>query len=323
MDPDDPYSGTFGGEPAGGPSDINAPPPPPQAPAPPPQAAYAQAPAAAQPTTNGLAGLFGLFGSGGLGGGGVTTTAGTPGAAPGMNQSMIGLGLGMLGGNIFNKWGPALRGYQTGAAADLARQQQVNTYGYQQQELGLRRDQMAQTERLERERLGLQRELAYKPQVQFRQNEETGEWEALQYDPLKGTVKNVPIAQADKIGQQEGVNATWYSPITGKNEPYPAGIDTPRARRQFRQDMAKVNSDFAAGKINASQYAQMFYQRWIAPYLPGGGGQTTTPQQLPPKLQGIAKPGEVVQWSESQKRWRIGRPQGSHRFYDAEGNPVQ
>jgi hypothetical protein len=262
MDPDDPYGGTVGGEAAPLGLGNAVPPTPPQPPAPPPQAAYAQAPAPApaaattQPAASGLAGLFGLFG-GGLGGGGVTTTAGTPGAAPGMSQSMIGLGLGMLGGNPFNKWGPALRGYQTGAAADLARQQQVNTYGYQQQELGLRRAQMAQTAQLQREQMGLQRDIAFRPQVSFHQNEETGEWEALQHDPAKGTARIIPIEQADKLADQAGVNATWFSPITGKNEPYPAGIDTPRARRQFRQDMAKVNADFAAGKINASQYAQM------------------------------------------------------------------
>ena len=319
MDPDDPYSGTFGGEAA--PIGLgNAPPPAPPSPSPPPpEAAYAQAPAAAaQPTTNGLAGLFGLFGGGGgLGGGGVTTTAGTPGAAPGINQSMIGLGLGMLSGNPFNKWGAAMRGYQTGAAADLARQQQVNTYGYQQQELALRRAQMAQTADLQRKQMELQRDIAFKPQMQFRQNEETGDWEALQYDPIKGTVKNIPIAQADKLAGQPGVSSTYRSPISGRDEPYPPGIDTPRARTEFRRDMAKTQADIAAGRITAWQAAQMFYYKWA------GGAQAAPARPLPPKLQGIAKPGEQAQWSESRQQWRIGRPQGSHRFFDAEGNPVQ
>src|SRR5262245_43880538 len=100
--------------------------------------------------------------------------AGVPGAAPGWQQGAIGLGLGLLRSNPFNRFGSALEGYQRGAAADVARQQLVNQYGYQQQQLGIQGAQLG----LQRERLGLERELAYKPQVQFRQNEETGEWEA-------------------------------------------------------------------------------------------------------------------------------------------------
>jgi hypothetical protein len=171
---------------------------------------------------------------------------------------------------------------------------------------------MAQTAQLQREQMGLQRELAYKPQVQFRQNEETGEWEALQYDPKSGSVKNVPIAQADKIAQQEGVNSTYFSPVTGRNEPYPAGVDTPRARAEFRRDMAKVNSDFAAGRITASQYAQMFYHRWIAPFLPGGGDQSTQGGGETPK---VAKPGTTPTGLKRQKS--VG---GKTYYQDYSGN---
>jgi hypothetical protein len=263
--------------------------------------------AAGAPTTTG-AGLGGIFGGlGSLFGGGTTATpAARPGSAPGMNQSMIGLGLGMLGGNIFNKWGPALRGYQTGAAADLARQQQVNTYGYQQQELGLRRAQMAQTAELQRQQMQLQRDIAFKPQVQFRQNEDTGEWEALQYDPIKGTVKNVPIAQADKIAEQQGVNATYYDPIKQQNLPYPPGVN----RREFRKDMAKVQSDLAAGKANAWQLVQQFYYKYFG--QAGGGDQTTQGGDQTPK---VAKPGTPSTGLKRQKS--VG---GKTYYQDYSGN---
>src|SRR5215472_2063436 len=198
-----------------------------------------------------LSGLGSWFGGGGSG---QAAPAGQPGAAPGWQQGAIGLGLGLLSGNPFNKWGPALSGYQRGAAADLARQQQVNQYNYQQQQLGIQRGHLG----LESQRLALTRELAYKPQVQFRQNEETGEWEALQYDPLKQTVRNIPIGQADKIAGQEGVASTYRNWITGRDEPYPPGM-TPREKMEFRRDMAKSRADFEAGKMSWSQAAQRFY----------------------------------------------------------------
>jgi hypothetical protein len=242
MDPDDPYIGTFGGEPAGGPSEINAPPPPPQAPAPPPQAAYAQAPAATtQPAASGLAGLFGLFGGGGLGGGGVTTTAGTPGAAPGINQSMIGLGLGMLGGNVFNKWGPALRGYQTGAAADLARQQQVNQYGYQQQSLALQREHM-----------GLQRELAYRPQIHYQTYEDPDgivRTHAFMFDPRSRTSREMSLGDADKFSNQ-GVPRT-LDPL------YPGGprIEVPYGSKfsEYRKRIDATRQRIATGEETAAE----------------------------------------------------------------------
>src|SRR5215475_16044095 len=117
--------------------------------------------------SSGLGSWLSLFGGG-------QPAAPQAGTAPGWQQAAAGLGLGLLSGNPFNKWGAALEGYQRGAAADVARQQMTNQYSYQQQAL-------KQTADLARERMGLERELAYKPQVQFRQNEE-GEWEALQYD---------------------------------------------------------------------------------------------------------------------------------------------
>jgi hypothetical protein len=179
--------------------------------------------------------------------------------APGWQQGAVGLGLGLLSGNPFNKWGRALEGYQRGAAADVARQQLANTYGYQQQSL-------AQTARLQREHMALQRELAYKPQVTFRQNEETGDWEALQYDPKSGEVKSVPIEQANKIAGQEGVAKTFRHPLTGQNMPFPPGIaESPRARREFLRKLSDVEADIAAGKTTWWQWLQQQY------YGAGGG----------------------------------------------------
>ena len=279
MDPDDPYSGTVGGEAAPlGLGDA----PPPAPPPPPPETAYAQAPAAAaQPTTNGLAGLFGLFGgSGGLGGGGVTTTAGTPGAAPSINQSMVGLGLGMLSGNPFNKWGAAMRGYQTGAAADLARQQQVNQYGYQQQELALRRAQMAQTAELQRQQMQLSRDIAFKPQVQFHLNEDTGDWDAFQYDPVKQTMRKMPIAAADKMAAQEGVDTTAV--VAGQTLQCPAGVNC----REWRKDMARANAQYeadrAAGKIGPMQTFNQWFSNWMASRgMTSGPGTTAATPPTP------------------------------------------
>jgi len=89
-----------------------------------------------------------------------TTPAPTPAPAPappspttglgggGPWQSLAGLGLGMLAGNPFNKWGAAMQGYQRGAAADQAAAAQAETARYHQQQLQLHRDQMAQSERL-------------------------------------------------------------------------------------------------------------------------------------------------------------------------------
>lgn len=208
-------------------------PPPPAAPPPPP--------------TSGLGSWFGL-----LGGGGAAPAAPQAGTAPGWQQGAVGLGLGLLSGNPFNKWGKALEGYQRGAAADVARQQLANTYGYQQQSL-------AQTAQLQREHMQLQRELAYKPQVQFRQNEETGEWEALQYDPRSGSVKNVPIEQAGKIAGQQGVPSTWEHPLTKQQMPFPPGIDTPRAKKEFLRKIADVQADIAAGKTTWWQWLQQQY----------------------------------------------------------------
>jgi len=209
---------------------------------------------------------------------------------------MAGLGLGLLAGNPFNRYGAALQGYQRGAAADLARQGQVNQYAYQQAELGIQRQRLAQ-----------ERELAYRPQVQFRLNEDTGEWDALQYDPLKQTVRSLPISQADKLAEQEGVNATYLNPITGRQEPYPPGVN----RREFRKDMAKTQADIAAGRINNWQAAQMFYYKWF-----GGGGSTPAPgTQRPTPPRGVPADAD---YSPSRRQWR----DRTGQRYDATGKAI-
>src|SRR5262245_31988352 len=63
------------------------------------------------------------------------------GGAPGYTQSMIGLGLGLLAGTPFNRYGAAMTGYQQGAQADLARATEARQAAYQQQSLAQQRAQ--------------------------------------------------------------------------------------------------------------------------------------------------------------------------------------
>src|SRR5215475_5420770 len=62
-----------------------------------------QAPAPAAPPTSPWGGLGSMLGGGAARG-------------PGMSQGMIGLGLGLLAGNPFDRYGAALKGYQAGAS---------------------------------------------------------------------------------------------------------------------------------------------------------------------------------------------------------------
>jgi|SRR5215472_12515713 len=265
--------------------------------------AGAAGPAVASGQGSTIGGILSGLGSWmGGGGSGQAAPAGQPGAAPGWQQGAIGLGLGMLAGNPFNKWGPALSGYQRGAAADLARQQQINQYNYQQQGLGIQRD-----------RLALARELAYKPQVQFRQNEETGEWEALQYDPLKQTVRSLPIGQADKIAAQEGVASTYRDPLSGRDVPFPPGM-TARARMEFRRDMVKAQADLAAGKITASQFAWMTFYK-----LQDWAGGRAPLQTLPG---GVPAGAVREQSNRGNVRYRWKDPQGRTVYYDDQGRLI-
>jgi len=221
------------------------------------------------PAPTGLGSWFSLLGGG-------QPAAPQPGTAPGWQQAAAGLGLGLLSGNPFNKWGAALEGYQRGAAADVARQQMTNQYSYQQQAL-------KQTADLARERMGLERELAYKPQVQFRQNEE-GEWEALQYDPKTGKVGNLPFEQADKIADQGAVVKTYRHPLTNEILPFPPGIaESPRARREFLRKLSDTEADIAAGKDTWWQWLQRTY------YGAGGGRGQASPTIEPGKTIGERK----------------------------------
>src|SRR5215510_14639717 len=100
-----------------------------------------------------------LFGAGWPGGGGgasqpqtvpedTYTTANDPTRVPvppaapptglgggGVNQSLIGLGLGLLGGTPFNRYGPALQGYMAGARSDIAARQAQALNAYRQAEI--------------------------------------------------------------------------------------------------------------------------------------------------------------------------------------------
>jgi len=256
-----------------------------------------------------LGGLGSWFGSGGTG---QAAPAGQPGAAPGWQQGAIGLGLGLLSGNPFNKWGGALRGYQTGAAADLARQQQVNQYNYQQQQLGVQRGHLG----IAQQELALRRELAYKPQVQFRQNEETGEWDALQYDPKTQTVRSLPMGQADKIAGQEGVHSTYRDPLSGRDVPFPPGM-TPRARMEFRRDISKLQSDLAAGKYTLSQLGlKGIYsvQDWLS------ASRGKAPLQTLPS--GVPAGAVRQQSNRGNVRWKVKDAQGRTLYYDDQGRLI-
>src|SRR5262245_30943823 len=96
----------------------------------------APAPAPASP----WAGLGSIFG----GGGGAQSS-------PGMSQGMIGLGLGLLAGNPFDRYSAALKGYQAGASQDEARFAQAQNEAF-------RRAQLAETSRQHREMLALKEE---------------------------------------------------------------------------------------------------------------------------------------------------------------------
>jgi hypothetical protein len=158
---------------------------------------------------------------------------------------MIGLGLGMLGGNIFNKWGPALRGYQTGAAADLARQQQVNTYGYQQQSL-------AQTAQLQREHMALQRELANKPQIHYQAYEDPDgivRTHAFMFEPGSRTSRELSLGDADKLSNQG--HPTTLEPL------YPGGprIEVPYGTKvsEYRKRIDATRQRIATGEETAAE----------------------------------------------------------------------
>src|SRR5215475_9447405 len=104
--------------------------------------------------SSGLGSWLSLFGGG-------QPAAPQAGTAPGWQQAAAGLGLGLLSGNPFNKWGAALEGYQRGAAADVTRQQMANQYAYQQQ-------QLAQRAQLQREEMKLRRDIANMPPSSIR-----------------------------------------------------------------------------------------------------------------------------------------------------------
>jgi len=65
------------------------------------------------------------------GGGGLTGLLGS--------QRMIGLGMGLLAGNQFDRWGPAMKGYQVGASEDLKAQQLERDRALRQQQLAMQR----------------------------------------------------------------------------------------------------------------------------------------------------------------------------------------
>ena len=209
-----------------------------------PQAAYAyQPPAAPAPPPSpqgqggGLGGLFSMCGGGsGLGGGQAADAT-----KPGWQQGVIGLGLGLLAGNPFNKWGAALQGYQRGAAADVTRAQQAENVRYHGQELEMRRQALA-----------LQRELAYKPQFHF------GEYEdpatglrtpyAVQIDQRTGRATPLSLGVADRLAAQSGGGVTLTDPY---DRPYqvPAGVNP----RPIREEFAKIRAQIASGVVSVDQ----------------------------------------------------------------------
>src|SRR5262245_51489027 len=141
-----------------------------------------------------------------LGGGG--------GRGPGMSQGMIGLGLGLLAGNPFDRYSAALKGYQAGASQDEARWAQQQNEAYRQQAL-------AQQAALQQQHMALQRELAYKPQVHFAEEEDpaTGYKRArafLTY-PQTGKIQEIPLDTGERLANQGSAGATLYNPITQEN----------------------------------------------------------------------------------------------------------
>ena len=220
-----------------------------------PQAAYAQAPAPTPPPVappqsqaGGLGSLFGLFGAGGQG-----AAPAADATRPGWQQGAIGLGLGMLAGNPFDRWGPALKGYQAGAAQDVARAQQAETAKYHQQSL-------AQTAELQRQHMALQRELAYRPQLHFGMYENEYGLQtpyAVMVNPRTGGSQPVDIGVADKLSGHPGMGPiTLQNPLDPNNpiQVYP-GQDVKTIRRKLSDVYAEVQAGTQSVDQGRAQYA--------------------------------------------------------------------
>ena len=286
-----------------------------------PQAAYAYQPPAApapppppQGQGTGLGGVFSMLGGGGGGGQGTTQ--------PGMSQGMIGLGLGMLAGNPFNKWGAALQGYQRGAAADVARAQQAEAAKYHQQELAVPRAQMAQTLQMHREELQRQRDLmqqqytiAMKPQMHFVEQYDPEKGyvvtHAFRHNPANGELTPVDIDAADKARTEGGGGATVHTsqgPVA-----LPPNMDV----KTYNEQRAKNQADIEAGKVSIPQMLRQWWygQTQIGSPRTAPGTAPTAPPPRPSSVPADATPQQNKR--TGQWRWKSG-----NSFWDDRGTSI-
>lgn len=200
------------------------------------------APAASQagPPPSGLSSLLPSW----LGG---PQTAAPSAAGLGTN-TLIGTGLGLLAGNRFDPYGRAAAGFASGAAADLntrkallAEQQARELNQYRQQELGLRREQMAQT-----------RELALRPQIHYGSYEDPQSGLvtpfASMFNPATQRVTPVPLDVANKMARQPGVDITLTDPF-GNPYKVPPGANP----KTLRQEFDRVRADIVSGRVSPDQ----------------------------------------------------------------------
>jgi hypothetical protein len=143
----------------------------------------------------------------------------------------------LLAGNPFNKWGPALQGYQRGAAADLAARTQAQNEAYRQQELALRKTA-----------LGQQYEIAMKPQISFHVDPNTDEIRAFAASPADGSVREISIGNADKLSAA-GVPSQVFNPFTQQYEDCPPGVKCKDLRKRY----SDMYADVKMGKETAPQ----------------------------------------------------------------------
>ena len=142
--------------------------------------------------------------------GGPSTPQGNLGGGAGGGlgaNTLLQLGLGLLGTNRIHPWQGVSEAAARGAAADeairnsaLAEQQARELNAYRKQELGLRGAQ-----------LSLQRDIAFKPQVHFGVLENVQgyqePWSAI-FDPRTGVSRRVPLDVGEKMAGQPGVGST-------------------------------------------------------------------------------------------------------------------
>jgi hypothetical protein len=223
------------------------------------------------------------------------------------------LGLGLLSGNPFNKWGNAMRGYQTGAAQDLTRQGQVNQYGYQQQELAVRREQMAQALSIHREEMQRQRdlmrqqyEIAMKPQAHF-----VEQWDPVEqrrvtkgylHYPATGEIRPMKLDEGGGTPAPAG-GATVHTP----NGPVrvPPGVDL----ETFAKERAKEEAKYQAGAGTVWQSIQRWFRR-------PSEEQTQAPTQSKPPSRPQNVPADAIAERSNKGRWRW---RSGSSFWDERG----